>query len=183
MAGEAIRTTHAGSLPRPDDVVDMIWGQLEGKEVDAAALDERIDAAVADVVSKQKEVGLDVVSDGEMSKTGFSTYVNERFSGFDGRSEFQADDVADFPDLAMRLFNTPSMAHVVFSNCVGPVELTDKDAVHQDIARLKNAIGDADPKSAFMGTISPGPDRVQLSRPALRLARDLPGRPGRRALL
>jgi 5-methyltetrahydropteroyltriglutamate--homocysteine methyltransferase len=156
MAGQGIRTTHAGSLPRPDDVVDMIWGQLEGKEVDAEALEQRIDSAVADVVSKQKEVGLDVVSDGEMSKTGFSTYVNERFSGFDGRSEFQADDVADFPDLAMRLFNTPSMAHIVFSNCVGPVELSDKDAVHQDIARLKNAIGDADPKSAFMGAISPG---------------------------
>ncbi|MGZ4168623.1 MAG: cobalamin-independent methionine synthase II family protein [Solirubrobacteraceae bacterium] len=154
--GDPIRTTHAGSLPRPDDVVDMIWGQLEGQEVDASALEARIDAAVAEVVAKQKEVGLDVISDGEMSKTGFSTYVNERFSGFDGRSEFQADDVADFPELAMRLFNTPSMAHIVFSNCVGPVELSDKDAVHRDIARLKKAIGDADPKSAFMGTISPG---------------------------
>jgi 5-methyltetrahydropteroyltriglutamate--homocysteine methyltransferase len=157
MAGQGeIRTTHAGSLPRPDDVADMIWGQLEGKEVDAGELEQLIDGAVADVVSKQKEVGLDVISDGEMSKTGFSTYVNERFSGFDGRSEFQADDVADFPELAMRLFNTPTMAHVVFSNCVGPVELTDKDAVHQDIARLKKAIGDADPRTAFMGAISPG---------------------------
>jgi 5-methyltetrahydropteroyltriglutamate--homocysteine methyltransferase len=156
MAGEAIRTTHAGSLPRPDDVADMIWSQLEGKEVDPRALEERIDAAVAEIVGKQNAVGLDVISDGEMSKTGFSTYVNERFSGFDGRSEFQADDVADFPELAMRLFNTPSMAHIVFSNCVGPVELTDKDAVHRDIARLKKAIGDADPKTAFMGAISPG---------------------------
>src|SRR6201994_2273713 len=156
MAGEAIRTTHAGSLPRPDDVVDMIWGQLEGKEVDSAALEERVDAAVADVVNKQQAVGLDVVSDGEMSKTGFSTYINERFSGFDGRAEFQADDVAEFPELAMRLFNTPSMAHLVFSNCVGPVELSDKDAVHRDIARLQKAIGDADPSSAFMGAISPG---------------------------
>src|ERR1700744_679370 len=156
MAGEAIRTTHAGSLPRPDDVVDMIWGQLEGNEVDAVALDERIDAAVADAGSRQQEVGLDVVSDGEMSKTGFSTYVNERFSGFDGRSEFQADDVADFPDLAMRLFATPAMAHLVFSNCVGPVELSDKDAVHRDIERLKGALNGADPSSAFMGAISPG---------------------------
>jgi 5-methyltetrahydropteroyltriglutamate--homocysteine methyltransferase len=156
MAGEAIRTTHAGSLPRPDDVADMIWSQLEGKEVDPRGLEERIDAAVAEIVGKQNAVGLDVISDGEMSKTGFSTYVNERFSGFDGRSEFQADDVADFPELAMRLFNTPSMAHIVFSNCVGPVELTDKDAVHRDIARLKKAIGDADPKTAFMGAISPG---------------------------
>ena len=155
-AGDPIRTTHAGSLPRPDDLADMIWGQLDGKEVDAQALDARVDAAVTEVVAKQKEAGLDVISDGEMSKTGFSTYVNERFSGFDGRSEFQADDVADFPELAMRLFATPSMAHIVFSNCVGPVQLTAKDAVHEDIDRLKKAIGDADPKSAFMGAISPG---------------------------
>ena len=155
-AGDPIRTTHAGSLPRPDDLADMIWSQLDGKDVDAQALDARIDAAVTEVVAKQKEAGLDVISDGEMSKTGFSTYVNERFSGFDGRSEFQADDVADFPELAMRLFATPSMAHIVFSNCVGPVQLTAKDAVHEDIDRLKKAIGDADPKSAFMGAISPG---------------------------
>src|ERR1700759_2024047 len=156
MAGDSIRTTHAGSLPRPDDLADMIWAQLDGEEVDAPALEGRIEDAVAEVVAKQREVGLDVISDGEMSKTGFSTYVNERFSGFDGRSEFQADDVADFPELAMRLFNTPSMAHIVFSNCVGPVELSDKDAVHRDIARLQKAIGDADPSSAFMGAISPG---------------------------
>src|ERR1700729_3654202 len=153
---ERILTTHAGSLPRPDDLADLIWARMDGQEVDAAELDARIDAAVTDVVARQKDAGIDLVSDGEMSKTGFSTYVNERFSGFDGRSEFQADDVADFPDLAMRLFNTPSMAHVVFSNCVGPVELSNKDAVHQDIARLKNAIGGAAPESAFMGTISPG---------------------------
>jgi 5-methyltetrahydropteroyltriglutamate--homocysteine methyltransferase len=155
-AGDSIRTTHAGSLPRPDDVADMIWARLEGKETDADTLEDRIDGAVAEVVAKQREVGLDVISDGEMSKTGFSTYVNERFSGFDGRSEFQADDVADFPELAMRLFNTPSMAHIVFSNCVGPVELSDREAVHQDIGRLKKAIGDAEPSSAFMGAISPG---------------------------
>ena len=156
MSADRILTTHAGSLPRPDDLVDMIWAQQEGRDVDQAELDARIDSAVAEVVAKQRDAGIDLVSDGEMSKTGFSTYVNERFSGFDGRSEFQADDVADFPDLAMRLFNTPSMAHVVFSNCVGPVELADKDAVHRDIARLKQAIGDADPTSAFMGAISPG---------------------------
>jgi len=156
-AGEGrIVTTHAGSLPRPDDVADLIWARMEGREVDEAQLEARIDSAVADVVARQREAGIDVVSDGELSKTGFSTYVNERFSGFEGRSEFQADDVADFPELAMRLFNTPSMAHIVFSNCVGPVELTDKQAVHRDIERLKKALGDADPANAFMGAISPG---------------------------
>src|SRR5689334_15431679 len=134
----------------------MIWKRLDGEPVDEAAIDARLDSAVAEIVQKQHDAGIDVVSDGEMSKTGFSTYVGDRFSGFEGRSEFQADDVADFPELAMRLFNTPSMAHLVFSNCVGPVELADKDAVHKDIARLKKAIGDAEPASAFMGAISPG---------------------------
>jgi 5-methyltetrahydropteroyltriglutamate--homocysteine methyltransferase len=153
---DRILTTHAGSLPRPDDLADMIWARMDGREVDEASLRARIDEGVAEVISKQRESGIDIVSDGELSKTGFSTYVNERFSGFEGRSEFQADDVADFPNLAMRLFNTPSMAHIVFSNCVGPVELADTDAVKEDIDRLKRALGDGDPGGAFMGAISPG---------------------------
>ena len=156
MSADRILTTHAGSLPRPDDLVEMIWAQQEGRDVDQAELDARIDSAVAEVVAKQRDAGIDLVSDGEMSKTGFSTYVNERFSGFDGRAEFQADDVADFPNLAMRLFNTPAMAHLVFSNCVGPAELKDKDAVVRDVDRLKRALGDADPSTAFVGAISPG---------------------------
>src|SRR5271167_587029 len=153
---DRILTTHAGSLPRPNDLADLIWARLDGQDVDEAALETQIDSAVAEVIEKQRAAGVDVVSDGEMSKTGFSTYVNERFSGFDGRSEFQADDVADFPELAMRLFATPSMAHIVFSNCVGPVELADKQAVHHDVQRLQRALGDSDPAGAFMGAISPG---------------------------
>jgi len=158
MAGgnDRILTTHAGSLPRPNDLADMIWAQMDGQQVDAGELEALIDTSVADVIQRQREAGIDIVSDGELSKTGFSTYVNERFSGFDGRSEFQADDVADFPELAMRLFNTPAMAHIVFSNCVGPVELKDKEAVHHDVERLKRALNGAEPSHAFMGAISPG---------------------------
>jgi 5-methyltetrahydropteroyltriglutamate--homocysteine methyltransferase len=153
---DGIPTTHAGSLPRPDDLADMIWARMDGQEVDDGVLEARIGSAVEEMVAKQREAGIDFISDGEMSKTGFSTYINERFSGFDGQSEFQADDVADFPNLAMRLFATPAMAHLVFANCVGPVELTDKDAVHRDIERLKSALDGADPSTAFMGAISPG---------------------------
>jgi 5-methyltetrahydropteroyltriglutamate--homocysteine methyltransferase len=153
---DRILTTHAGSLPRPDELADMIWARMDGETVDDGELTAKTDAAVEEVVAKQREAGIDVISDGEMSKTGFSTYINDRFSGFGGRSEFQADDVAPFPNLAMRLFATPSMAHLVFANCVGPVEVADKDAVHRDIARFKSALGDADASSAFMGTISPG---------------------------
>jgi 5-methyltetrahydropteroyltriglutamate--homocysteine methyltransferase len=156
MSADRILTTHAGSLPRPDDLADLIWARMDGQEVDEVVLEARIDDAVAEIVGKQREAGIDVVSDGEMSKTGFSTYVNERFSGFDGRSEFQADDVADFPELAMRLFNTPAMAHLVFANCVGPAEIKDKGAVMRDVERLKSALGDADPSTAFIGAISPG---------------------------
>jgi 5-methyltetrahydropteroyltriglutamate--homocysteine methyltransferase len=153
---DRIVTTHAGSLPRPDDLVDMVWAGIEGQEVDEQALQARLDTAVAEIVQKQHAAGVDYVSDGELSKPGFSNYINDRFSGFEGRSEFQADDVADFPNLAMRLFNTPAMAHLVFSNCVGPIENKDPEAVHRDIERFKRALGDTPPEKAFMGAISPG---------------------------
>jgi 5-methyltetrahydropteroyltriglutamate--homocysteine methyltransferase len=153
---DRILTTHAGSLPRPQDLIDMMWARMDGQDVDEDALTARIGTAVAEVVDKQREVGVDIVSDGEMSKPGFSTYVEERFSGFEGRSEFQADDVAPFPNLAMRLFATDSMAHVVFSNCTGPVKLKDPQAVHDDIARFTAALDGAPPSEAFMGAISPG---------------------------
>lgn len=153
---DRILTTHAGSLPRPADLIELIWARMDGQEVDSAALEDRVRSAVAEVVAKQRELGIDVISDGEMSKPGFSTYVSERFSGFDGQAEFQSDDVAPFPDLAMRLFATDSMAHVVFSNCVGPVKLTDGDSIHRDIANFKAALGDSPVDGAFMGSISPG---------------------------
>jgi 5-methyltetrahydropteroyltriglutamate--homocysteine methyltransferase len=153
---DRIQTTHAGSLPRPTDLIELLWAKMDGEPVDDATIDARLPSAVQEIVDQQNEAGVDIVSDGELSKPGFSTYVNDRFSGFDGRSEFQSDDVAPFPDLAMRLFATDAMAHVVFSNCVGPVTLTEKQAIHRDIDNLKAALGGAPPETAFMGAISPG---------------------------
>jgi 5-methyltetrahydropteroyltriglutamate--homocysteine methyltransferase len=153
---DRILTTHAGSLPRPADLIEMMWARMDGRNVDSATLEDRMRTAVAEVVDKQRELGIDVISDGEMGKPGFSTYVSERFSGFDGRAEFQSDDVAPFPNLAMRLFATDSMAHVIFSNCVGPVKLTDGDSIHRDIANFKAALGETADGGAFMGSISPG---------------------------
>ncbi|MGH2889611.1 MAG: epoxyalkane--coenzyme M transferase, partial [Solirubrobacteraceae bacterium] len=80
-SSDRILTTHAGSLPRPNDLAEMIWARMDGQEVDEDALRSRVDSAVAEVVARQREAGIDVISDGEMSKTGFSTYVNDRFSG------------------------------------------------------------------------------------------------------
>jgi len=154
---DRIVTTHAGSLPRPEEVVEVIWSAIEEERApDQDELDKRLEGAVADIVRRQKEAGVDVVSDGELSKPGFSNYINDRFTGFAGRAEFQADDVAPFPNLAMRLFATPAMAHLVFSNCTGPVEVKDPDAVRRDVDRLKRALGDTPPGEAFMGAISPG---------------------------
>ena len=150
---DRVLTTHAGSLPRPDELADMIWARMDGEQVDDGELEAKTAEAVAELVAKQREVGLDVVSDGEMSKPGFSSYVADRFSGFGGTSEFQSDDVAPFPELAMKLFANPQTAHLGFSNCVGSVELKDKDAVHRDIARFKSALGDAELSTAFMGAI------------------------------
>ena len=154
---DRIITTHAGSLPRPEDVVEVIWAGIEEERpADQAELDKRLDRAVPEIVAKQREAGIDVVSDGELSKPGFSNYINDRFTGFEGRAEFQADDVADYPNLAMRLFNTPAMAHLVFANCVDEVTVKDPDAVRRDVERLKSALGDTPPDQAFMGAISPG---------------------------
>src|SRR3954454_15403633 len=153
---DRIVTTHAGSLPRPDDVVEMIWAGIEGGPTDEQALDQRLDGAGAEIVKQQRDAGIDVVSDGELSKPGFSNYINDRFTGFEGRSEFQADDVAPFPNLAMRLFNTPAMAHLVFSNCVDEITVKDPEAVTRDIERFERALGDTPPGEAFMGAISPG---------------------------
>ncbi len=158
-----ILTTHAGSLPRPDDLADMMWTRAGGGDVSPSALEARIDEAVDEVVARQRDVGIDVVSDGELSKTGFATYVGERFSGFDGVAEFRVDDLADFPNVAARVSDRPSSAHTVFSYCVAPVRLADRDAIHRDVARLIRSLDRSGAERGFLGTVSPG--QISFSYP------------------
>src|SRR5438874_10034407 len=77
-------TTHTGSLPRPDDLIRMMYAKQEGVPVDPAALSERVASAVAEVVRKQAESGIDIINDGEMSKPSYATYITDRLSGFGG---------------------------------------------------------------------------------------------------
>jgi 5-methyltetrahydropteroyltriglutamate--homocysteine methyltransferase len=93
---DRILTTHAGSLPRPPDLTRMMWDLLDGKSVDEGKLRARVREAVAEVVGKQRDAGIDIVSDGEMSKVGFSNYVMQRYSGFANRAQFVATS-ASFP--------------------------------------------------------------------------------------
>jgi 5-methyltetrahydropteroyltriglutamate--homocysteine methyltransferase len=148
-------TTHAGSLPRPDALVRMMWDRMDGKDVDAAALDAAVAEAVREVVDRQRRTGLDFVSDGEMSKIGFSNYIFERLTGFGGRSQIESDDMNDFPGVAGRLFGNEAGAHILMLSCEGPVEVHDAEAVHRDIATLKKAL-DGSTEGAFMAAPTPG---------------------------
>ena len=82
LSTEHILTTHAGSLPRPDDLAQTMYDVLDGKPVDQGALDARVRSAIAEVVARQQKIGLDVISDGELGKVDFSNYVLARLSGF-----------------------------------------------------------------------------------------------------
>src|SRR5215813_3465873 len=98
---ERFLTTHTGSLPRPADLIRMMYAKEEGVPVDPTALDARIRAAVAEVVGRQAEAGVDLVNDGEMSKPSYATYVKDRLSGFGGTGNtFVYQDLVDFPNLA-----------------------------------------------------------------------------------
>jgi 5-methyltetrahydropteroyltriglutamate--homocysteine methyltransferase len=154
---DRILTTHAGSLPRPPDLTRMMWDLLDEKPVDQDKLATRVQEAVVEVVGKQREAGIDIVSDGEMSKVGFSNYVMQRYSGFANRAQFVATDLGDFPDIINKLFvENEGGRHLVMPNVEGPIELRDKDAVHRDIANFKKALGRTSPEMAFIAAVTPG---------------------------
>src|SRR3954467_7287102 len=91
-------TTHTGSLPRPDDLIRMMYAKEEGVPVDPAALGARVRSAVAEIVQKQAKAGVDLINDGELSKPSYATYVKDRLSGFGGTGNtFVYQDLAEFP--------------------------------------------------------------------------------------
>ncbi len=98
-------TTHTGSLPRPADLVRTMFAKEEGVPVDSAALKARIRSAVAEVVGKQVEAGIDIINDGEMSKPSYATYVKDRLNGFGGETQpLVYQDLVGFPEFARRVF-------------------------------------------------------------------------------
>ncbi len=154
---ERILTTHAGSLPRPDDLTRMMWDLLEEKKVDKEKLDKRVREAVAEVVKKQRKTGIDVVSDGEMSKVGFSNYIMQRYSGCGEQAQISAADIGDYPALVAKLFaEDEGGQHIITRFIDGPIELKDSEAVKKDIDNLKAALDGRDPDNAFIPAVSPG---------------------------
>ena len=154
---DRILTTHTGSLPRPEDLTRTMFAREEGVPVDSAALAARIRSAVAEVVRKQAEVGLDVINDGEFSKPSYATYVKDRLAGFGGASHpLQYRDLVDFPGMARRVFGDPGRARRKTPACTEPVTLRDADAARADVANLQAALAQVKAREAFLTAASPG---------------------------
>ena len=160
---DRIMTTHVGSLPRPHDLLDMMQARLAGREYDEAAYQARVRAAVADCVRRQAETGIDIVCDGEQSKSGFFTYARERLDGFEPRPERRrtnfAAEVAAFPEYYEQYFRTAmtggAVAPVVPLVCTGPIRYRGETALQRDIANLKAALAGVPHVAAFMPAVAP----------------------------
>src|SRR3954464_8097208 len=149
---ERILTTHTGSLPRPAAVVEQL---LAGKR-SGPALDAAVDAAVADVIARQRAAGIDIVNDGEQGRTDYTVHVIDRLNGFEGRSDApRGTGEPEFPELAQLLsqFASPFQHRPA---CSGPVSWKDFAAAEADIARAKAAMAKAGVEEAFMTSPSPG---------------------------
>ena len=157
---ERILTTHTGSLPRPADLVDLMYRREEGEAVPQPVVDARVRSAVAEAVVKQNDAGVDVINDGEQGKIAYSVYVKDRLSGFEGEdsSEVTAFD-DDFPEYwTRREFTEATIVRSAIKRpvCTGPIGWKDRQAVQRDIHNLKAALNGLEPEEAFMTAASPG---------------------------
>src|SRR5437764_3713866 len=131
-------TTHTGSLPRPEDLIRTMYAKEEGVPVDAAALSQRVAAAVDEVVRKQVAAGVDVVNDGEMSKPSYATYIKDRLSGFGGSGgSYVFQDLIDFPEVAERVAANPGRKVRRAPACNGAVAVVDTVSPQVDVDTLK----------------------------------------------
>ncbi len=160
-----ILTTHVGSLPRPQPVVDCLFAQDRGESVDPARFSEVIGRAVGEIVAQQAEVGIDVVSDGEMSKISYATYIRHRLNGFELGNVPRAtpQDLDDYPEYRDKIAAAGATPKYLRPICKGPVSVKTLAPVKEDVARLQQAMADAHKGSrgagasqGFLTAVSPG---------------------------
>ena len=154
---ERILVTHTGSLPRPQQLQDLMFTKLDGGEFDEQQLRTQISDAVSDAVSRQAEAGIDIVCDGEMGREGMH-YVRDHMEGFGGESKpFRARDIIDFPDAGMRMYNQiEGMRHMTTPACTGAIEYRDLEWMQTEIENFRAALGEVDVAEGFITVTSPG---------------------------
>ena len=151
-----ILTTHVGSLPRGSELVPLLLARDHGKPYDKSAFERVVQAAVSDAVARQEAAGVSIVSDGELGKVGYSTYVTERLSGFGGNvARKPALDLAPLPDLRKKLAAIMGEQEFVRASCIGPVRLVNLEPCRDDIRRFRAAL-EGHRVEGFMNAASPG---------------------------
>jgi len=158
---DRILTTHTGSLPRPKTLTELILARETGGAVDAASFEAQAAKAVDDVVGKQVAAGIDIVSDGEMSKPSYTTYIRHRVSGIEpdpraadkGRHIMVGRDMLEHPDFAQQRGN---FSDVPFPGCIGELRYKNPVPLERDLAHLKAAADRWHPTEVFMTAPSPG---------------------------
>ncbi len=159
---DRILTTHVGSLPRSPEIIALLKQRENGRtDDDPGAFDQALSRAVDDVVKRQIDVGIDVVNDGELGKTSYATYIQERLGGFGpiDESRWRAERHREhdaFPEYYARTAAAAGPETRRKLGCVGPVAVADREPQRRDLANLKAAVTAAKPFGAFMTAASPG---------------------------
>ena len=152
-----ILTSHVGSLPRTQDVVDFIFARENGESYDQAAFDNCMSSACNETVRRQVEAGVDIVSDGETSKISYATYVKDRYTGFSGDSPRNAPaDLKQFPSFLERLANSGGTPQYARPMCTGEVTSKGQGELQADIDNLKAGMAAHGATRGFMNAASPG---------------------------
>lgn len=154
---EHILTTHVGSLPRSQTLVDALLRKDRGELYDTEEFDRVVCEAVRDAVARQNKADIDVPSDGEQSKVSYSTYMMDRLTGFGGENERRiALDLKNYPEFRQKMARMTGTQEFRRSSCIGPVAVKDLGPLHKDIENLKAAAEENGVTEAFMNSASPG---------------------------
>ena len=154
---DKIKTTHVGSLPRSNELSDLLFKKDKQEKIDINNFDEVVKRDVKKIVEKQINLGIDFISDGEMSKISYATYVKDRIDGFSGESERKApQDLDDFPSFKERIARTGGTPTYTRPCCTHELKIKDKLSLTKDINNFKTALNENNHKQAFMNAASPG---------------------------
>jgi 5-methyltetrahydropteroyltriglutamate--homocysteine methyltransferase len=153
-----ILTTHVGSLPRGEKLASLLLARDHGEPIDEAEFEQVVQAGIDDAVARQAEAGVGVMSDGELGKVGYATYITERLDGFGGHIDrTPARDLADLPELRQKLALVMGAQEFVRAACIGPVRLRTLDPCHDDIRRFRIALDRYGARArGFLNAASPG---------------------------